>query len=249
MYRSKVVYPGVHFSPADCAVTVTQRNKVMSFNSEHMETIGMIRSGTEITTLPPQTEENDKVMKQLSWGLYGNTKYTDVQILYFMIKHAGNISAVHRDLGASHIAITSRIKRIPHALILQERWKEHGFKELLKKRKLRKPRKTTVTLDPTAVIQDINNGMTNTAIAMKHGVSKITITQFKQNRSLSVSTYKSRLFTLEEFVRVFVNFQGNRTKMAEFFGCSWLTIDYHRRSLYLPKRDYRMPWDRNKSYR
>ena len=59
---------------------------------------GICRGDIHIVLIPEQNKTNDKRMKERSGILYGNTKFTDEQIIYFYKKHKGNASAASREL-------------------------------------------------------------------------------------------------------------------------------------------------------
>ena len=51
-------------------------------------------------------------MRKQSGILYGNTKFTDEQILYFFRKHNGNVAAVTRELRCCYETIKGRLTRL-----------------------------------------------------------------------------------------------------------------------------------------
>jgi len=70
------------------------------------------RGGVEGVDIPEQSPENDLSMKKLHKSLYGNTKYTDQQIVYFANKHKGNARKVAEELGAYPLTIYNRFIKL-----------------------------------------------------------------------------------------------------------------------------------------
>jgi transcriptional regulator of acetoin/glycerol metabolism len=73
---------------------------------------GIVRGDVVVREIPKQSVVNDFAMRLRSGILYGPTKYEDVQILYFYIKHNGNVSAASRDLRMSYLAFRRRLPRM-----------------------------------------------------------------------------------------------------------------------------------------
>jgi len=70
------------------------------------------RGGVKRVNVPKQSPENDVLMKKLYKGLYGHTKYTDQQIVYFAVKHSGNARKVANELGAYPLTIYNRFIKL-----------------------------------------------------------------------------------------------------------------------------------------
>jgi transcriptional regulator of acetoin/glycerol metabolism len=93
----------------------------MSWKSEHMKyvlpngdfgTVGHTRHGTIIAKHKKICAKNDTSMRKRSEDLYGSTKYTDAQIVYFYRKHKGNVCRASADLGMSYLGFRYRMTKL-----------------------------------------------------------------------------------------------------------------------------------------
>ena len=87
----------------------------MSFHSEHMDIIlpdGMVRGDVEIVPISKIMKMNEKTIRQRSKMLYGNTKYTDELIVFFLIKHKLNGKKAARDIGCHYQSLMYRTKKL-----------------------------------------------------------------------------------------------------------------------------------------
>jgi hypothetical protein len=89
----------------------------MSWKSEHMNLKplprGEARGGIKISDVPPRTPANDKRMRKRHRNLYGSTKFTDIQIVYFFLKHKGVCEKASAYLGyKSHWGFICRVRKI-----------------------------------------------------------------------------------------------------------------------------------------
>jgi len=73
---------------------------------------GVARGDVIVLIIKKQSKKNDILMKQQSGILYGNTKFTDEQILYFFRKHNGNVSAITRELRCCYETVKGRLTRL-----------------------------------------------------------------------------------------------------------------------------------------
>lgn len=73
---------------------------------------GIARGDVVVIILPKENKKNDALMKQRSGILYGNTIFTDEQIIYFYKKHNGNASAASRELRMSLIGYKQRLAKL-----------------------------------------------------------------------------------------------------------------------------------------
>lgn len=86
----------------------------MSFHSEHMKItlVGLrVRGDVEIVPISKVRKMNEKTIRLRSRMLYGNTKFTDELILFFLIKHNFNGMAAARDIKCSYQTILYRCKK------------------------------------------------------------------------------------------------------------------------------------------
>jgi transposase-like protein len=194
----------------------------MSDYEEHIVDNDMARDGIEISSIPEVNPTNDELMRGRRWGLYGNTKMTDAQIVYFMLKHNGDMATAAIELKVSRKAIRDRVKKIPQA------------KELSKNRgaKNGRPRGLTPLVGKKEeVIKDIKDGMNNVSIARKYGVNKSAVTYFKYRHGTTRPVQLCNKFTDEELIEAYRLYKGNKAKIAKHLKCAWTTIDLHCRRL------------------
>ena len=73
---------------------------------------GICRSDVCVVLIPKQSKANDKRMRIRSGILYGNTKFTDEQIIYFYNKHKGNASAASGELRMNRGSYKQRLSSL-----------------------------------------------------------------------------------------------------------------------------------------
>ena len=93
----------------------------MSYHSEHLSVMigngfiyekGKVRGDVEVGELPESTPSNTNDMKVRSKRLYGNTKFTDEQIVYAMREFNNDAPEVVKYLSISRCALDFRCKRL-----------------------------------------------------------------------------------------------------------------------------------------
>lgn len=93
----------------------------MSYNSEHLASMvghgfiyekGKVRGDVEVSQLPESTPTNTENMKVRSTRLYGNTKFTDEQIVYAMREFNNDAPEVMKYLSISRAALDFRCKQL-----------------------------------------------------------------------------------------------------------------------------------------
>jgi hypothetical protein len=95
----------------------------MSFNLEHLLLNKTVRGGITLVVLPEQNITNDIKIRKRVWGLYGNTKITDEQFHYAMIKFKGNFSLAAEFFGfITKEALRHRAKIIPDFDLIKQYW-------------------------------------------------------------------------------------------------------------------------------
>ena len=87
----------------------------MSYHSEHTKIKlpkGKVRGDVEIVKRAAITELNEIKARLRSQQLYGNTKWTDSTILFFIDKHKGNLADAARDLGCAYMTMLKRAGKL-----------------------------------------------------------------------------------------------------------------------------------------
>jgi hypothetical protein len=93
----------------------------MSYHSEHLSVMvghgfiyekSKVRGDVEVGELPESTPSNTENMRIRSRRLYGNTKFTDEQIVYAMREFNNDAPEVVKYLGISRCALDFRCKQL-----------------------------------------------------------------------------------------------------------------------------------------
>lgn len=165
---------------------------------------GIGRGDVIVLIIPKQNKTNDKLMKKRSGILYGNTKFTDEQIIYFYKKHKGNASAASGEL---RMTITGYRQRLS-SLGLKPKGGRHKFtdKQIIDAHKKYKGNSSAAA-----------RGLKISLTAYKHRTSMLGLkSSGKQgiNKSFSDKTIISAMKKA-----------GNNARIAsELVGCHYITM-------------------------
>jgi len=161
----------------------------------------------------PQSPQNDAEMRKFRDNLYGNTRMTDEQLVYFYIKHGGCAAAIKRELNFMSIqAIHNRLNDIGLPIMGKA-----GTSNVDVERKVRIFEKV------------VNEGSSYARVSRELGINEHQVKAIC--KGIGVSTYGATGMTSERFRTIYENCSRIKQRMADLMGVEWFVIDRKCREL------------------
>ena len=198
----------------------------MSWQSEHKEflfangeilKVNHTRGNVSITQIPKQSTKTDKQMRERSHILYGSTKFTDIQIVYFYRKHNGVATRAAKDLGANYQGYLQRLSK-------------------LNLKPIGSPPQKYTDADIRDAFAKANGNVTRMSIILGAAVitirTRITVLGLKPNKM----NPGSKGLTMAIINKALKKHKGSKLKAAEELGVAHTTIYYWDRKIRAKKR-------------
>ena len=177
---------------------------------------GIARGDVLVVLIPKQSKLNDTKMKKRSGILYGNTIWTDEQIVYFYKKHEGNASAASRELRMTKGAYKQRLAKL--GLSPKGGHRKYTDKEI------------------RAGLKKTNNNMMEASQVI--GCSYYTVKE--RAKKLGIKTDKRTRYTDKRIRNAMKKAGNNMSEAARLLGCSYWTLQNRAKRLGLKSRQ---PWN------
>ena len=183
-----------------------KKNEIEAMRSEDSSLRGKV-ARLDWDEIPTQSLENDIKMIKQNDNLYGNTRMTDEQIVYFYIKHGGCAAAIKRELNFMSIqAIHNRLNDIGLPIMGKAGTRDVDVEARIK------------------VFEEvIDKGSSYARVARKLGMSQYQVRAIC--KGIGVTAYGAIGMTNERFGAIFENCGRIRQRMADLIGVKRFIVD------------------------